>query len=191
MLIHQPVPGGLLSGIIAGAKALLIDLMKQCRNQVVLHPLKFCRLCMTMLLISFFYIPAWVFPGDSLFQLAIGDIIITSYHFMPMLCPFWMSHPIRGFPTWTHPHACILTIRRGYSQLHSSFQLSERKHLMLTAHQHRKYIVYFGSYIQGKCVLLACCINFTCIPTYLASLGMYAHDYCLIFFSFKDGRLDI
>ena len=57
---------------------------------------------------------------DSLFPLAIGDIIIMSYHFLPMLYPFWMSHPIRGFPTLTHPCACILTIWRGYSQLHSS-----------------------------------------------------------------------
>ena len=75
--------------------------------------------CVTMLLISFFYIPAWVFPGDSLFQLTI-DVIITSYRFLPMLHPFQMSHPIRSFPALTHPCTCILNIWKGYSQLHSS-----------------------------------------------------------------------
>ena len=35
-----------------------------------------------------------------------------------------MSHPIRGFPTLTHPHACILTIRRGIPNfiLHPTFR---------------------------------------------------------------------
>ena len=53
-------------------------------------------------------------------------------------------------------------------------QLLEKTHLMLTACQHRQHIVYFDSYVQGKCVLLAHHINSTCIPTYLASLGMHA-----------------
>ena len=75
---------------------------------------------MTTLLVSFFYAPAWVFPGDFLFTLAVGDVIITSYHFLSMLHPFQMSHPIRGFPALTHPCTCMITIWRGYSQLHSS-----------------------------------------------------------------------
>ena len=76
---------------------------------------------MTTLLVSFFYAPTWVFPGDSLFPLAVGDVIITSYCFLLMLHPFQMSHPIRGFPHLDTPlHACAITIWRGYSQLHSS-----------------------------------------------------------------------
>ena len=57
---------------------------------------------------------------DSLFPLAVGDVIIMSYHFLLMLHPFHMNHPIRGFPTLTYPHACTITIWKGYSQLHSS-----------------------------------------------------------------------
>ena len=88
---------------------------------------------MTTLLVSFFYTPAWVFPGDSLFPLAVGDVIIMSYHFLPMLHPFQMSHPIRGFPALTHPGTCILTIWRGYSQLHSSSNF-QRGNILCSQH---------------------------------------------------------
>ena len=145
-LIHQPVPCGLLSGIIAGAKVLLIDLMKQCRNQVCLHPLRFCRLCMTMLLISFFYIPTWVFTGDSLFQLAIGDIIITSYHFHANALPLLDESSNQRLSHLDTPSCMHFNHQEGLFPASFFIQLSERKHVMLTAHQHRKYIVYFGSY---------------------------------------------
>ena len=35
VLVCQPAPSGFLSGVMTGAKMLLIDFMKQCRNHVV------------------------------------------------------------------------------------------------------------------------------------------------------------
>ena len=95
--------------------------------------------------------PAWVFPGDSLFPLAVGDIIITSHYFLLRLHPLQMSHPIRGFPASTHPHACILS-SGGIPQGSFFIHLSERKHLLLKIHQAQLIHHLFVSYIQGKCM---------------------------------------
>ena len=69
------------------------------------------------------YPPCGVFPGDSLFSMSIDDIITTSFCFLLRLHPLGMSHPIRGFPTLTHPHACILPSGGGipYFFLHPTF----------------------------------------------------------------------
>ena len=114
-----------------------------------------CKLCMSVLLIPLFYNPAWVFPGDSLFLLAVGDIIITSCHFLPRLCPFQMSHSITSFPTLTYPHACILP-SGGISQSSFFIHLLERNHLLLKIHQTQLKPHVFVSYIQGKCVFTWC-----------------------------------
>ena len=137
--------------------------------------LQVCRLCMTALLILLFYTPVWVFPGDSLFPLAVDDIM-KSYCFLLRLHPFWMSHPIRGFPTSTHPHTCILPsgeIPQGSFFIH----LSERKHLLLKNTPSTAYTSCFLPYIfkvsacsVGMQYQLHLCFNITC--TYLMHMHM-------------------
>ena len=132
--------------------------------------------------------PAWVFPGDSLFPLVhwwCHSYVIPLPAKAPPLPDESSNQELSRLDTSSHMR---------YNHLERVFptsffiQLLEETHLMLTAHQHTWHIAYLDSHIQGKCVFLAPHVNFIHIPTYHASL---VHMTNLIFFPFKDGRLDI
>ena len=147
ILGSQQVPGRLLGSIIAGAKVLSINFNEQCWNHLsaglkVMHD---CATCSFVL-----YPPCGYFQG---FPLPIG---CWWHHYYVMLhpteaLPLWLSHPIRGLPTLTHPHACILP-SGGILQGSFFIHLSERKHLLLKIHQAQLTHHLFVSYIQGKCM---------------------------------------
>ena len=125
VLFCQPLPGGFLTGVVAGAKTLLIDLMKQSRNYIVNSSECFLQV-MHGHVTHFFvlYTPHGYFLGIP----SSHWLLVTSLLCHTTSCqgsvPFGMSHPIRGFPTLTHPCTCILIIRRGIPKfiLHPTFR---------------------------------------------------------------------
>ena len=159
VLICQPVPSGLLSRVIVGTKAHPVYLSKQSRGHV-------CRFCMTRLLTCFFYTPAWVFPGDPSFLLAVDDIITMSCHFLPRLPPISDESSNQKLSHLNIPlHMHVLT-SGGMPQGSFFIQLSERKHLPFTTHQaYLVHFIVFISYIQGKCGI----IWHATVPTLLMS----------------------
>ena len=75
-----------------------------------------------------------------------------AYYFLLRLRPLWdesSKHRLSHLDTPSHMH---FNHQEGVFPTSFFIHLSERKHLMLTAHQHRQYIIYFDSYVQGKYV---------------------------------------
>ena len=109
-------------------------------------PSKFLQVMLDRLLSSSFYGPLGGFLGDPLFP--IGHMM-TSLHFLPMLCLFLVSQPIMAIPAKLLSCACA--INPG-GLLHPSFllQLSKGKHLHITEHLLIKYFVCLGSRVLGK-----------------------------------------
>ena len=120
--------------------------------------------------------PHGYFQGIPSSHWSIDDVIVMSYCFLLRLLPLpdeSSNQELSHLDT---------SLRMHYNHLERVFptsffiQLLEKTHLMLTAHQHTQHIAYLDLHVQGKCVLLACHINLTHIPTYHTSLGVHAHD---------------
>ena len=91
ILVGEPMPNRLLSRFVVGAEA---------------HSVNF----MTRLLTRFFYIPMWVFPGDTLFLLAFGacHYYVMSLHAeAPPILDESSNQKLSHLDTPSHMHSII------------------------------------------------------------------------------------
>ena len=169
VLVCQPVPGRFLSGVMAGTKTLLIDLMKQCRNHVVIHHWVFAGYAWphySFLLLYPHMDISWGFP------LPIGHWW-HHYYIIPLpaealpLSDESSNQRLSHLDTPSHMH---FNHQEGYPKVHSSSNFW-RGNILCSQHTSTGNTLYTLTHMfkVSACVHLVLHTNFTHISTYLTS----------------------